>query len=139
MRTISVYPETHRLAKELSLSTDKSMHKVVAEALLEYQQQLSGSRNLMLNRFLQQVPKAVEEELKLVLVKEIPKAVREVVEEIREQQVKEAKEAATAAEHALAHGTEVVVLQAHPTKPWLDGSPESDDIQELVSDKALDV
>jgi len=142
MQTISVHPETHQLAKELSLSTSKSMHKVVAEALVEYQQRLSGSKNLMLSKFLLQVPKVVEEELKLVLVKEIPKAVRAVVEEIRSEQAKIEQTEAEKLAQLLRHATEATLPAAtttHPTKPWLTGGAESDDIKELSEEDAAEI
>lgn len=81
MRQINVYPETHQLAKELSLKTGKNMNRVVKEALEAYGQSLSNS-NLLLNKFLEQVTETIVDAVKQYVIREVPVAVEAVAKEL---------------------------------------------------------
>lgn len=101
MKQLNVRDETHKLGRELSLKTGKSLLDVVKEALEQYEQSLRVvDEDDIVNKYLNETASVIVERLCMVLPEvlreEVPKVVeatvrelRRLQEELREQQAKE--------------------------------------------------
>lgn len=90
MKQFNVYDETHKLGRELSLRTGKSLLIVVSEALKLYRDKIEGS--VKENDLLLRAVTVIEERMCLVVHEEVSHAIDEVVrlqEEMREKRAKE--------------------------------------------------
>ena len=131
MAQINVHSETHKLVKELSYKTSKSIHQVAQEAFELYQQSMQ-SDNVLLDKFLAQVAETIVGAVQTYMREEVPVIVDHVRAQLSKAQTEEAKKAAQEAEQVIAaKGALPKPKTVHPTKKWLGGS-ESDDIQELI-------
>lgn len=102
MKQFNVRDETHRLGRELSIRTGKSLLNVISEALLLYRDKLEkeGGEDQLIDRFLREASSVIVERLCIVIPEalstEVPKIVeatveklRKVQEEIEERQLRE--------------------------------------------------
>jgi len=100
MTQINVHPDTHKLVKELSYKTGKSVHQVAREAFIEYQQSMSGE-NRLLSKFLERVTETIVDAMKQYVIREVPVAVKAVVKELLAAQEEVSAKAACEAERVL--------------------------------------
>ncbi len=131
MPQINVHLETHKLVRALSYKTGKSIHQVAKEAFEAYDQSLLAGE-LILNRYLQLAPEILLAAIKDSIGREAASAIKQTVAQLRAQLAKKSEAAAREAEQAIAAKDALPKPKTvHATKPWLDGSPESDDIKAI--------